>query len=121
LLQAAVAAPDRRLDELALLGAAERHQVTVEWAAAGPAGAADPDPDTALRCVHHLIGDRVARAPAAPAVIADGRVLTYGQLDDQAAAMASALRAAGVGADASAEIVVGLYCRRSPEMIAGLL
>jgi len=50
--------------------------------------------------------ERAAEYPNAPALIADGRVLTYGQLDSQSNRLAHRLRALGIAADILAAIHV---------------
>ncbi len=111
LLGAAVADPRRRLSELPLLTAAERHQVAVEWVAGGwPAGG---EPGLA----RPLIRAQAARAPEAVAIEQEGVFLTYGELERRVAAVARRLRAVGV----EAESIVGLSLPRSPELVIGLL
>src|SRR5205807_49115 len=80
--------PDRRLAELPLLSPAERHQLWIEWnAAAGEAGGDD--------LLHTPCARRAALQPAAVALVqppeegqADGRSLTYGELERRAAGLA---------------------------------
>ncbi len=97
------------LAELPLLTAEERRELLA--AAAGPPAAA------ATSCIHTLFAEQAARTPAAPAVEAGGRGLTYGELDEQASRLASRLRRLGVGP----ETIVGLCAERSPEMVVGML
>ena len=121
LLAAAVAAPDARLDELPLLAAAERHQLTVEWSGGGEPGAAAPAAGGSLRLplppVHRLIGGQAARAPERTAVGCGADSLTYGELARRTAVLAGRLRALGAGP----ERVVGICCPRGPGLIVGLL
>jgi amino acid adenylation domain-containing protein len=110
LLEEVVAHPDRRLADLSLLDEAERHRLLVEWnrtAAAIPAGS----------CVHHGFEAQAQRTPAAVAVAAGGRRLSYRELDERANCLAHHLRALGVGP----EVRVGIGVRRSLEMAVGLL
>jgi amino acid adenylation domain-containing protein len=104
------AGPFRRLSDLEMLTAAERHQAVVEWN------------DTAVEIpavdgLHRFFEEWVARTPQAPALSQDGRTLTYGELDRWAESLARRLRAQGAGPGS----LVGLLAERSPEMIAGLL
>jgi amino acid adenylation domain-containing protein len=110
LLAALLAQPERRLSELALLGAAERHQLLFEandTAREAPAEA----------FVHRLFEARAAARPDAPAVSQEDRQLTYGELDRRAGRLARRLRARGVGP----EVRVAVSIERSPELIVALL
>ncbi|HEX2252509.1 MAG TPA: amino acid adenylation domain-containing protein, partial [Thermoanaerobaculia bacterium] len=109
LLAAALEAPGRRLSELALLTAAERHQVLREWndTAGSYPGAS----------VAELFAEVAAALPEAVAVSAGGTALTYGELARRAGRVARRLRALGVGP----EVRVGLCVERSPELVAAAL
>src|SRR6266545_417401 len=110
LLAAAVEQPGRRLGELPLLSAAERHQVSLAWndtAGAPPHG----------RCLHELFEEQVDRTPDAPALLSDSAELTYRQLDRRANRVAHELRRLGAGPDTP----VGICMERSADLIAGLL
>ena len=109
LLAAAAADPDRRLSELPLLPAGEREQILRDWSAGGAHR-------EAVRLVHERLREQARRNPDAPAVLAGGEVLTYGELDRRAGRVARGLRRLGVGA----ETVVGLCIDRTPEMIVAL-
>jgi amino acid adenylation domain-containing protein len=108
LLAAAEADPGLRLSELPLMPEAERRQV-LDWSAGEVRLEAG-------RPVHERMREQARRAPGAPAVMAGGRVLTYGELDLRAGKVARGLRRLGVGP----ETVIGLCVDRSPEMIVGL-
>ncbi|HEV7518863.1 MAG TPA: amino acid adenylation domain-containing protein, partial [Thermoanaerobaculia bacterium] len=110
LLTAAAERPGARLSELPLLGAAEAHQMALEWN------------DDRVSCpggdfVHELFAARAVAAPDSVAVVAAGRVLTYGELGARAGRLAGRLRELGV----RPESLVGIYVERSPEMVVGLL
>ena len=110
LLEGIAADPDRRVSELDLLEASERHRLLVEWN------------DTAVdypqdRLLHELFEDHAARAPEAVALVFEGARLSYGELNARANRLAHRLRAQGVGP----ETIVGLCVERSFEMIVGLL
>lgn len=66
--------------------------------------------------LHELFEAQVARTPDAPAVIFEGRALTYAGLNRQADALAHYLRTLGVGP----ETLVGVCMERSPELVAAL-
>ncbi len=110
LLAAALAHPDRRLSELPLLDAPERHQLVVEW---NPAGEGLSD----RQSIHRLFEIQVDGAPDAPAVTADGETLTYGELDARANRLARHLLASGVRPGE----LVALKLERSAEMLVAIL
>src|SRR5262249_54967894 len=110
LLEAAVADPGRRLLDLPLLGAAERHQVVREWNAT----ATDYPRDL---CLHERIALHARRTPGEVAVVSAGSPLTYRELDLRANQLAHRLRRMGVGP----EVLVGVAVERSLELVVGLL
>jgi amino acid adenylation domain-containing protein len=110
LLGAALAEPGRALGTLPLLTSAERQTVLRDWN------------DTAVDfprdfCMHELFEERVRRCPDAPAIVHDGRHLTYAALDARANTLARHLRTLGVGPN----VLVGLCVERSFEMVVALL
>ena len=109
LLEDAVARPGAALGDLALLSAAERHQIAHEWGDGGPR---PPFP-----LAPHAIAAQAARRPQHPAVVGEGESLTYVALVRRAAAVAGRLRGAGVGPGA----VVAVSLERTPGMVAALL
>ncbi|HEX7240035.1 MAG TPA: AMP-binding protein, partial [Longimicrobiaceae bacterium] len=108
-LEALAAEPERRLSELPLLRGAERARVLEAWNATGA--------EAPGACVHELFAEQARRTPDAPAVVGEGRTLTYGELERSANRLAHSLRRLGVGP----EVCVGVCARRSPGMVAGLL
>ncbi len=111
LLSAAAAAPARRLAELTLLSAAERHQLVDEWSS----GAAVEPP--AAPSLAELVAAQAAARPAAVAVVAGDERLSYGGLAAQAGRLASRLAAAGVGRGDR----VGLLVERSGELVVAVV
>ncbi len=113
-LRAALARPLRRLTELPLLAAAERHQLLHEWCPpwTEPDGERSEEP-----CLDNLLEAQVERQPDAVALVCGARRLTYRGLDRRAQRLARWLRASGVGP----EVRVGLLVERSPELVIGLL
>jgi amino acid adenylation domain-containing protein len=109
MLEGLVAAHDLRVGELPLLTPPEQ--------AALAAGNATGAPYPAGRGVHQLVAAQAARAPQATALVHGGQRLTYGQLDARAEALATRLRARGVGPD----VLVALCLERSPGLIVALL
>ncbi|HSS49447.1 MAG TPA: condensation domain-containing protein, partial [Thermoanaerobaculia bacterium] len=109
-IAAVVADPDAPLESLALLAAAERHQLLVEWN------------DVATEyprafSLYELFAAQAARRPDSVAVIWRGRNLTFGELDRRSGQLADRLRELGVGP----EVPVALYMERGPEVVIGLL
>src|SRR6185436_9525773 len=80
LLEAAAAAPDRRLSELPLLSNAELHQVVEEWNDTRQPGGEGT--------LHELFAAQAARTPDAVAVAGIGEELTYRDLERRAAGLA---------------------------------
>jgi amino acid adenylation domain-containing protein/thioester reductase-like protein len=110
LLEAIVAEPTVRVRDLAMLSAAERAQLLLEWNAT-----ATDSPVT--QTIQELFEAQVERTPEAVAVVCEDQQLTYRELNARANQLARYLCAAGVGPDAS----VGLCVERSLEMIVGVL
>ena len=110
LLEAVVADADRRLSALPLLGDAEADRVLIEWNATGTAY---PRAHT----IHACFEDQVDAAPDAVALVADGTVLTYRELDRRANRLAHHLRALGLDPGRA----VGLWMDRSLGTIIAVL
>ncbi len=110
LLEAAVTTPDLTLAALPLLSSEERHRLVVEWNDTR----SDPPRDTS---VFAWFQSRAALAPEAVALEWSDGQLTYRELERKALALAEVLRQRGVGP----EVRVGLFARRSPELVAGVL
>ena len=110
LLGSALAAPNVPVTGLQLVAEAERELVINAYnrtAAAYPVEL----------CVTGLFKQRVTEQPAAIAVVASDRTLSYGDLDAAAEAMADTLRALGVGRD----VLVGVCLHRSARLLVALL
>ncbi|HEX4494599.1 MAG TPA: amino acid adenylation domain-containing protein [Thermoanaerobaculia bacterium] len=110
LLATAVHDPDQPLSALALLTAAERHQIAVEWT------------DTARQGswrgrVHELFEGQAALTPDAVAVVQGRERATYRELNARANRLARVLVSTGVKAEAR----VGICGDRSIGMVAALL
>jgi amino acid adenylation domain-containing protein len=69
------------------------------------------------QCVHEVISSQVERTPDAAAVQVGDKTLTYRQLDDRAAAIASRLVREGAGPGA----VVAVLLDRTPDLVAAVL
>ncbi|MFC9133373.1 amino acid adenylation domain-containing protein [Streptomyces sp. NPDC057099] len=101
--------PGSRLSEVDLLSGDERHRLLVEWNATA---SAVPDA-TAVE----LFEARAARTPDAIAVVADGREVSYAELDARADRLAAYLVGRGVGP----ESLVGLVLERGADLLVALL
>ena len=108
-LSAIVERPDRRLAELSVLPASERHLVVNEWNAT--------DAPYQVACIHELIEAQVRRTPDAVAVVCGADRLTFAELDRRANWMAHRLRAMGVGPEA----LVGLHLERTLDLLIALV
>ncbi|WP_134680273.1 MupA/Atu3671 family FMN-dependent luciferase-like monooxygenase [Paracoccus ravus] len=73
--------------------------------------------DARLDCIHDLISEKMAEEPEALALVFEDHSLTRGQLERAANALAARLVRMGVGPDQP----VGLFARRSPELVIGAL
>ncbi|HTQ80161.1 MAG TPA: condensation domain-containing protein, partial [Thermoanaerobaculia bacterium] len=113
LLTAMVESPHARLSELSFLSAAERHQLFVEWNDAALPLGISPLGATLLE----LFATSAARFPDAVAISSEGAMLTYSQLDLQAARLARRLWELGVGP----EVVVGICLERSLDLVVTIL
>jgi amino acid adenylation domain-containing protein len=110
LLAAAVADLGLRVSELPLLSEPERQALLHDWQGGGEAGPRVP--------LHRLVEGSAARTPEAPALVpAEGRALTYGELDCAASGLARELRRCGVGP----EVVVGVLAERTPRTVVAML
>ncbi|RYZ39918.1 MAG: non-ribosomal peptide synthetase, partial [Myxococcaceae bacterium] len=109
LLEGVVASPDVSVGALSLMGEGERQQVLKTWNQT-----AEVVPSESI---HERFEAQVERVPGAVAVVADGKQLTYAELDAKANRLARALVKQGVGP----EVLVGLYVERTVESIVGLL
>jgi len=110
LLAAAVADGSRSVAELPLLDAPTKAQVIEGWNATAA-------PVRSEVCLHRLIAEQAQRTPDRAAVICEDQTITYAELDRRANQLARRLAALGVGPD----VLVGLACERSVEMMVSLL
>ncbi|WP_081872873.1 non-ribosomal peptide synthetase [Nocardia otitidiscaviarum] len=108
-------APENRLSELSIMGAAERQLVLRDWALT-PAVTADGG-FTPTATLADLFDAAVVAHGTAVAVRGDGRTLTYRELDDRVNRLARELVRRGVGP----ETLVAVALPRSPELVVALL
>ncbi|ODH00206.1 hypothetical protein A4S05_34205 [Nostoc sp. KVJ20] len=110
LLEAIVANPQQRIDQLPILTQFEEQQLLVEWN--------DTQVDYPIdKCIHQLFEEQVERTPNAVAVVFENQQLTYHELNCRANQLAHYLQSLGVKPD----VLVGICVERSLEMVVGLL
>ncbi|WP_347267181.1 MupA/Atu3671 family FMN-dependent luciferase-like monooxygenase [Paracoccus sp. (in: a-proteobacteria)] len=97
------------LRDIPLMDAAEREDLLV--------GRNATQAEVRLACIHELIAEMASADPDAVALSFEDRSLTRGQLDRAASALAAKLAQLGVGPDQP----VGLFAKRSPELVIGAL
>ncbi len=114
LMEAVAADPDRRVADLPLLTAPERHQLLTDW---NDTTAAYPTEFPRPECLHEVVEAQAARTPEAEALVDGDLRWTYAELNARANRLARHLRALGAGP----ERPVGVLLRRSAEMVAALL
>jgi len=110
LIMALETAPDTAMRQIGVLPEAERRQVLYDWNATQ----ADYPHN---RCIHELFEAQVAAQPDAPAVVHNGRTLTYGELNARANRLAHHLRSLDVKPDDR----VAICLARSVEQVISLL
>jgi amino acid adenylation domain-containing protein len=109
LLAAAIAEPELRIWDLAMLTQDETRQLLVDWNRA--------EIQCEEKCMHELFEQQVRRTPQAPAIGFENASLSYGELNRRANQLAHYLRALGVKPDARVAICV----ERGFEMVVGLV
>lgn len=110
LLAAAIEEPDKPVSQLRLVSEPEAAMLVGGW---NPPRVDYP----AALCTHHLFEERVKECPDAVAVVAENETLTYAELNRRANAVASQLRAVGVGPNT----LVGVCLHRSSDLLVALL
>ena len=108
LLRAAAAAPERPLLALPLMDEAERAAVL---------STRDRKDFAVEGGLSQRFERQVARTPRAPALVSEGQVLTYAELEERANRLAHHLRGRGVGP----ESLVGICLERSAEVVVSIL
>ena len=109
ILEGIVADASRSLADVPILSEAERRRVLVE----NNATAHDHPTD---RLMHEVFAAQAARTPSAVALRFEGRDVSYRELDERSNQLAHALRERGIGPD----VLVGVFCERSVEMLVAL-
>src|SRR5262249_26114403 len=85
LLEGMIAHPEQRIATLPILTAEEHHRIVYEWN--DPVAEYPRD-----RCIHQLFEAQAERTPDAPALVFEGREITYRQLNERANRLAHYLR-----------------------------
>lgn len=111
LLESAVAAPHRPIDELDLLDRRERHQLLTAF------NDTHRDWPSDRGWIHECFEEQARRTPEAEAVRFEGTCLTYAELDNRANRLAHRLVGLGVGRNTP----VGVALERSPDMVIALM
>ncbi|SEK06277.1 non-ribosomal peptide synthetase [Paenibacillus polymyxa] len=110
LLEQTLLNPNVRVEELELVTAAEKQQITREF---NDTASAYPDNET----IHKLFEEQAERTPDHIAVALGHQTLTYRELNETANRLARTLRDAGIKPDEP----VGILTERSLDMITGTL
>ncbi|MEG4032706.1 amino acid adenylation domain-containing protein [Microcoleus sp. S36b_A4] len=110
LLESIVTNPEERIANLQYLSAQERDRLLVECNNTQ----ADYPQDL---CIHQLFEMQADRTPEAVALVFGEERVTYGELNLRSNQLARYLQKMGVGA----EVLVGLCCGRSLDLIVGML
>ncbi|UFZ08030.1 amino acid adenylation domain-containing protein [Bradyrhizobium ontarionense] len=110
LLRALINDPTKKIDEYPCLSDTERHRLLVQWNAT-----TRPYPGDS--CIHELIEAQASRTPTAIALVFEQQRLSYAALDQRANQVAHYLHRQGIKPD----MLVGLFCERSLDMVIGLL
>lgn len=110
LLSSVVAEPDARISEYPLMTSEERALVVEVWNAT-------VRPRDRNTCAHHMFERQVRLSPTRAALVFEGEVLTYEELDARANRLARYLRRLGVGPET--KVVITL--ERSVAMIVAVL
>jgi amino acid adenylation domain-containing protein len=107
LLQGIATDPYQRISTIPLLPTAELHRLSSVQKRSYPAHSS----------VHRLFEAQVERTPDAVALVFEGEMLTYRELNRRANQLAHCLQRLGVGP----EVLVAICLERSPEMIVAVL
>src|SRR5262249_8046365 len=110
LLQGLVEDASALMEQLPMLPSSEQEQALYGWNRTATEYAKD-------RCIHELVEEQVERTPQAAALVHEGGLLSYGELNQQANRLAHYLRGVGVKPDER----VALCVERGNEMMVALL
>lgn len=110
LLQQILQKPTEKISNYSLLTPAEQNQLIEAWNEHDV-----PLPET--NAIHHFFEKHAAENPSELAVVYESDQLTYQQLNEQANALAHTLQKNGVQKNQP----VGIYCKRSVELMVAIL
>lgn len=120
LLDGVIANPLQHIAYIPLMSAPERKKIVLDWNNTNTSFPED-------KCLHELFEEQVHLSPDAVAVALHGNIpaltsrskgqLTYAELNKKANQLAHHLCTLGVGPD----VLVGIYMKRSPEMVVAIL
>ncbi len=110
LLESAVVDRDRPVDSLPILSQATRYQLLF-------GNNLRREQISEEECIHQVFAKQATRTPERHAVVFEKASLTFEELNRRSNQLAHYLERLGVGPD----VVVGLCCERSLEMVVGLL
>ncbi|MES2296924.1 MAG: amino acid adenylation domain-containing protein, partial [Pseudomonadota bacterium] len=111
LLAAMLRAPQENVFSHDMLADQERKQLLLDWNATQA-------PYPSERCIHELFEEQAARTPDAPALLCDGRQLSYAQLNARANQLARHLLAQRA---CKPDTLVGVCLERSLDMVVAIL
>jgi amino acid adenylation domain-containing protein len=109
LLESAINEPDRPVHSLRMLSSAERRRLLF--------GNNLRREHTSSQCIHQDFAKQAEKKPERTALVFEGQSVTFAQVNERANQLAHHLAHLGIGP----EVVVGLCCERSPELIIGML
>ncbi|GGY14801.1 non-ribosomal peptide synthetase [Paludibacterium paludis] len=109
LIVALAGCADARLADVPMLSPEETRVLLTQWT-----GPAEPYPSGGA---HALFEARARATPEAPALVHDGGIVRYRELDERAGRLAAALDARGVGKGS----IVAVYLPRSVELVTSML
>lgn len=110
LLRDIAAKPDKKLRDINILSASERRRLLHDFNDTDAGYPAD-------KTIHGIFEEQAEKTPEHTALIFKDQKMTYRELNEKANKLAHTLRAEGVGPD----VIVGILCERSFEMLAGIL
>ncbi|MEO3738489.1 amino acid adenylation domain-containing protein, partial [Shewanella baltica] len=116
-LSAMVADTSRSITDIETLSSEDRQKVLYDWNCLEQTYPCDA-------AVHVLFESQAAKTPERPALVLEGKILSYGELNARANQLARALRSgysAHTGHPMTADSLVVLYQNRSIEMVISIL
>src|SRR6185295_2374765 len=109
LIESVLKDPEKKISKLEMMSEDERRQVLVEWNRT--------ETEYGERSVQEMFEQEAESRPWRIAMVYEGELVTYGELNRRANQLAHYLRQLGVGP----ELLVGIFLERSVEMIVAIL